>query len=95
MATWRLPEFYREAAASHHGPGSRPHTPGTAVIHLADLVALALDMGHNGEARLPRFSVEAWDVVGLPPEGLRLVADQVSTSIAEAERVFLGEESAT
>jgi putative nucleotidyltransferase with HDIG domain len=94
MASWRLPEFYREAAASHHGLGHRSHTVGTAVVHLGDLVALALDLGHNGEVRLPRFSVEAWDLVGLAPESLRAVADQVLGFIGEAESVFLGDEAA-
>lgn len=94
MAAWRLPEFYREAAAGHHGGGHQPHTLGTAVIHLGDLVALALDLGHNGEVRLPRFSVEAWDLLGLAPESLRAIADQVLGFIGEAESVFLGDEAA-
>jgi putative nucleotidyltransferase with HDIG domain len=91
MTVWRLPEFYREAAASHHGSGQRPHTMGTATIHLADLLALAVDLGHNGEVRLPRFSVEAWDLLALAPEDLRTIADELLAFIGEAESLFLGE----
>jgi hypothetical protein len=55
---------------------------------------LALNLGHNGEVRLPRFSVAAWDLLGLGPESLRAIADQVLGFIGEAESVFLGDEAA-
>jgi HD-like signal output (HDOD) protein len=94
MTSWRLPEFYKEAAASHHAAGGRPYTTGTAVIHVADLLVLALNLGNNGEVRLPRFNVEAWNLLGLPPAILGQIADEVLAMVAETERLFLDEDVA-
>lgn len=92
MARWRLPAFYQEAAARHH---SNPaHSIGTAAIHIADLLVLALGLGTNGEARPPRFSPAAWDLLGLPPSCIGNVAEEVTGLLAETERLFLGDEPA-
>jgi HD-like signal output (HDOD) protein len=92
MSLWKLPELYGEVAAHHHSPGPRGHTAGTATIHLADLLVMALGLGSNGEATLPRFSVEAWDLLGLPAGSLERTAEEVLALIGEAQRLFLGEE---
>lgn len=95
MLMWKLPEFYREAALNHHGMGPRPHTVGTALVHVADVLVAGLALGSNGEARLPRFSTEAWDVLALPPSSLDHAAEETLSLLAEAQRLFLKEEGAT
>ena len=92
MSLWRLPEFFKDVAASHHYPGHRRHTTGTAVVHVADLLALSLGLGSNGEVRLPRFSEEAWNLMGLAPECLDQVAEEVVSHIEEAEKMFVGDD---
>ncbi len=94
MSLWKLPEFFRDTAAGHHNSGYRARTAGTAVIHLADLLALALGLGNNGEIRLPRFSADAWRLVGLEPDCIELVASEVVSHLAEAERMFVSDELA-
>jgi putative nucleotidyltransferase with HDIG domain len=94
MTSWTLPPFFRDATANHHSAGSRGHTPATATIHLADLLVVALDLGSNGEQRLPRLSSDALACVGLPPSALRKVAEEVLSLLGEIESLFLGEEQA-
>jgi putative nucleotidyltransferase with HDIG domain len=94
MSLWKLPETFKDAAASHHGSAHRPHTPGTAVVHLADLLVLALGLGSNGEVRLPRFSADAWKTMGLPEDCFGQVADDVTSRLEEAERMFVGDDIA-
>jgi putative nucleotidyltransferase with HDIG domain len=89
MTAWTLPQFFREAALNHHSSGHRSHTPGTAVIHLADLISLSLDLGTNGEVRLPHLSAPAWELVGLPLSTIGGVADEVFALLEEAQRMFL------
>ena len=92
MTSWTLPPFYRDSTASHHSAGSRGHTPATAVVHLADLLVQALDLGTNGEQRLSRLSPDAREKVGISPGALHGVADEVLSLLGEIQDLFLGEE---
>jgi hypothetical protein len=92
MSLWKLPEFFKDAAASHHSPGHRQHTTGTAVVHISDLLVMALGLGSNGEVRLPHFSDAAWKLIGLAPDCLGQVAEEVVSHIEEAEQMFVGDE---
>jgi HD-like signal output (HDOD) protein len=92
MTLWKLPESYREVAANHHNPAcSRSPSVGTAVVHIADLLVAALGLGSNGEAGLPRFCTEAWDVVALPLSDLDRAAENVVSLIEETLQVFIEE----
>ena len=92
IGAWKLPQFFREAAGNHHCQGHRSHTAGTAIIHLADLMALALGLGSNGEERLPPFSHAAWDMVRLDVASLGPIADQVLAQFADTQRTFFSED---
>ncbi len=92
MASWKLPESYREVAANHHNPaGARAPSMGAAVVHIADLLVAALELGGNGEVGLPRLCVEAWDAVALPPSDLGRVAENVLGLLEETLRLFTEE----
>jgi putative nucleotidyltransferase with HDIG domain len=91
MTQWKLPEFYRDVAANHHGGSCRTSAVGTAVVHIADLLVAGLGLGSNGEVSLPHFSTEAWDIVGQPPSSLGPVAEDVLRLIEETLRLFTKE----
>jgi HD-like signal output (HDOD) protein len=92
MSLWKLPEFFKDVSASHHSQGHRQYTAGLAMVHIADLLALALGLGSNGEVRLPRFSEDAWKATGLAPDCLERVAEEVVSKIEEAEQMFVGDD---
>ena len=91
ITAWKLPPFFRDVAASHHSLDRCTHTTGTGIVHLADVLTMALGLGSNGEDQLPRFSTTAWDLVGLDVAALGRAANQVISQIADAERTFLTE----
>ena len=91
ITAWKLPPFFRDVAASHHSLDRYSHTTGTGIVHLSDVLTMALGLGSNGEEQLPCFSPTAWDLVGLDVAALGRVADQVLGQIADAERTFLTE----
>ena len=93
ITAWKLPQFFRDATANHHCLGLQ-HTTATGTIHLADVLAMALGFGSNGEKQLPQFSPAAWDLVGLDIGALERAADQVLAQIGDAERTFLTEGAA-
>ena len=94
MTSWTLPPFFRDATANHHSAGSRGHTPATAVVHLSDLLVQTLDLGSNGEMRLPRLSPDAREIAGLAPGALELVSDEVLSLLGEIQSLFLGDDKA-
>jgi putative nucleotidyltransferase with HDIG domain len=94
MAKWKLPHLFQEVAASHHAADVRSLTPASAVVWLADLLAMALELGTNGEARPSRFNPGIWELVGIEAGALQPIADEVVRLLAETQRAFLGEELA-
>jgi len=93
MSGWKLPHFFQEVAANHHAADVRSLTPASAVVWLADLLVMALQVGSNGEARPPRFNAEIWELIGIAPGALQAVADEVVRLLAETQRMFLGEDA--
>jgi HD-like signal output (HDOD) protein len=91
LAAWKLPPFFRAVAANHHCPDHHMHTTETGLVHIADVLTMAMGLGSNGEQQLPRFSPTAWDLVGLDVAALERAAHQVLTQIEDAESAFLTE----
>ncbi len=79
---WRLPQSLEEAAKFHHRPSRAPRFPlESGVIHVADLIANALQMGSSGERFVPPLDARAW-------EGLRLSVSILSPTIQQVEQQF-------
>lgn len=83
---WNLPLSLEEAVAYHHEPGEAKHYPmESAVIHVSDLIANALQWGSSGERYVPPLDQEAWKRLGLPTSilspGLDNLEDQVNDVI--------------
>ncbi|HTS87526.1 MAG TPA: HDOD domain-containing protein [Gemmatimonadales bacterium] len=65
---WKLPPSLRESVACHHHPERSQRFPvESAVVHVADVIANALQLGSSGENRVPPFVAKAWQAIGLPP----------------------------
>jgi putative nucleotidyltransferase with HDIG domain len=94
MAKWKLPHFFQEVAASHHAADACTLTPPSAVIWLADLLVMALQLGTNGEARPSRFDPRVWELIGIDASALQQIADEVVRLLGETQRAFLGDELA-
>ena len=59
-AHWHFPVAIAEAVACHHEPESQTASSLAGVIHVADVLAHALDMGHGDDDLVPRLSATAW-----------------------------------
>lgn len=65
LAKWDLPVGLQEPVGFHH----KPHIPRrfpleTATVHVADIMAHALQLGASGERYVPPVSDEAWKALG-------------------------------
>ncbi|ROR32714.1 HDOD domain-containing protein [Inmirania thermothiophila] len=59
---WRLPPVIVAAVAGHHAPGDAPEA---AVVHVADAMTRALEIGNGGCDRVPAPDEAAWRRLGL------------------------------
>jgi putative nucleotidyltransferase with HDIG domain len=79
---WKLPPALREAVAHHHYPDRAKRFPiETATVHVADVIANALEFGTSGEKAIPPFLPAAWNQLGLP-------ASVIPDLVEEAERHY-------
>ena len=83
---WRIPESIADAVERHHrvNPGA-PRAPADMadVVHVADVLAHALDPTDDPDAMVPPPDAAAWQRLGLDEKKLRTVLEQ-------AERHFNG-----
>ncbi len=66
LAAWHLPLSLQDAVGSHHAPSAAFCFPSeAAVVHVADLMADALELGSNGERSVPTLDPVAWSRLGI------------------------------
>lgn len=63
---WNLPQALQEAAAGHHAPMACPQQKAAALLHVADILAIALEYGFNGSSWVPPLAPGAWECLGIP-----------------------------
>lgn len=85
VRAWGLPAVLEEAVAFHHEPtGARQHPTEAAVVHVADVLAHALEIGSGGERLVPPLDPAAWERTGLSPRILGEVLDHVDRQVRAA-----------
>lgn len=83
VRNWRFPEAIVRAAALHRTP-SREESPAEPanladVIHVANILAIALDLSGLSDALVPTLDADAW-------RRLRLAPDRLKATLAEIDR---------
>jgi HD-like signal output (HDOD) protein len=77
LAAWQLPLSLQDAVGSHHRPSAAFCFPSeAAVVHVADLMSDALELGSNGERLVPALDPEAW-------ARLKIATSEVPAVVAE------------
>lgn len=90
VRAWKLSENLEEAVSFHHNPSQANHYPiETAIIHVADIIANAAQMGSSGEHFVPPVNANAWDIIGLPASIISAVQEQMERQFTETTRMFL------
>jgi HDOD domain-containing protein len=91
LERWRLPALLQEAVAWHHQPRHASRFPvEAAVVHVADHLANALQLGTSGEHLVPPLRADAWDRLGLAPNVVPCVLDQIEQQFGDAVSAILG-----
>ncbi|MES2104449.1 MAG: HDOD domain-containing protein [Pseudomonadota bacterium] len=67
-AYWKFPEDMQNAVANHHNTDQANEGMLTAIVHIADILAHALDLSQDEAALVPAISSCAWDKLRLTQE---------------------------
>lgn len=91
LKKWKIPASIGEPVACHHNPGSAEQFRiETALIHLADIICQAMELGQGAEWGVPPLDEPAWDRLGLSPHMLGAVLKQSESQISETFAIMSG-----
>jgi HD-like signal output (HDOD) protein len=80
--SWRLPQIFQEVIGYHHLPEKAQQYPfETAVVHLADIIAHALQIGNSGEHFVPPLEKKSWERLNLSTHHIEIIMNSVMNEI--------------
>lgn len=89
LAHWNLPAAIWEPLSQHHHPEKADnYQEECATVHVADIIAHALELGISGEKRVPPISDVAWQRLGLNPEQLPQIVAEIEHQYDESVDLF-------
>jgi len=76
--SWNLPPSLEEVLACHHFPQEAKQYPvETSVVHIADYIVHAIQLGDSGEQYVPPLDEKVWELSGIPASVLSSTSDQL------------------
>lgn len=90
ISAWNLSDIFRQAVSESHGSykNGKP-CKDASVLHVADMMIHALQLGTSGESHVPPLDVKAWEALGLAPSILATVINLLDNQLADAQQMFL------
>jgi HD-like signal output (HDOD) protein len=75
---WNLPPKLIGVIGHHHDPGAAgPFTVDAAIIHLADILVRALNIGYGGDRKIPPLDEFAWEILKIKPPAIEPVLKEM------------------
>lgn len=88
---WALGPSLTEMIGGHHDPDpAGQYAVETRLVHVADLLVHAMEIGRSGEPAVPPLVVGAWECLELSPAMIPRVAEEVDRQVSEVGRSILG-----
>jgi len=86
---WNLPLVVRECAAFHHSPVLAVRNRyETAVVHIADVICSAMEIGKNGDSFVPLYDENARRLLNLSSDQLDYICEETSHQVEERFKLF-------
>jgi putative nucleotidyltransferase with HDIG domain len=86
---WHFPPAIQRAIGQHHAPDKDELCDVPGVVHAANAMVQALDLGGGEHMAVPRLLDATWHSLGLAPEQLRAVCRETEGQFEEACRLLL------
>jgi len=91
LRRWKIPPRIAEPVGSHHDCRRADQYPReTSILHIADLIAHALEIGNSGELFVPDLDCEVWDRLQISSYMLPTLVTQVDKTFAQTASVLFG-----
>lgn len=92
---WNFPLHIEFVAGFHHRPMELPETVRIlpAIVHVADILAARIDVGYTRTVEIEQVDPELLCLLNLSDTDIDAVAETLSDSIAETQRLFSGDET--
>ena len=91
LRCWKIPPRIAEPVACHHRCRLAEQYPREAsILHFADVIAHALEIGGSGEICVPRLDPRVWDGLNLSPYFLSSLVTQIDSIFAETIQALFG-----
>ncbi len=92
LKEWRLPLTLENMVRYHHNPMRSKQPMDSAIVHIADLMVNALDIGSSGELFVPALDPHAWEILGASSSILGPMITQIDGQINEIIEFFCADE---
>ena len=88
---WHLPPVLTECIAYHHAiDQAQRHPRETALVHIANVVALMAEIDTPDFADVEPIDPKAWEISDLDANSVEAAVFAIQAEIAEVEKLFLG-----
>jgi len=92
LKTWKLPNRLIDAVQYHHAPmNSKTHPVEASIVHLADIIVNALQLGTTGEHLVPPLNDQAWGLLNLEKDTLATVVEHLLVQYNDAVQFILSD----
>ena len=88
LRAWKFPEALVAIVACHHNPLACPDNIEPSILHLADIMAIALGLTPPASATVPTLEPAAWTTLGLAPEALPELAEEALAQVDDIISAF-------
>jgi len=90
LDAWHLSPSLAAMTRYHHNPADAPDDPAhVAVVHTANVIVSALELGNSGDHAVPHLEPTAYESLALPPGTLVAVAGQIECQVEEVRHSIL------
>lgn len=88
---WKLPPLLEECIAYHHQIDKAARYPReTALVHIANILALMAEVDTLDPADVSQIDPTAWDIAGLDKDTMEPAVRESQAEVVEVERLFFG-----
>ncbi|QXE90655.1 HDOD domain-containing protein [Geomonas subterranea] len=96
LKRWKIPPRVAEPVGTHHDCGKGDQYPREgAILHFADLIAHALQIGNSGEIFVPELDHGVWERLQISSFYLPTLVKQVDATYEQTVSALFGGEDAT
>ena len=84
---WNLPVKLEQVIAHHHEPAAAgSFVLEASIIHLADILCRALDMGHGGDNKIPPLDKSAWEFLKIKTDSIEAIMETMQNEYSDISR---------